>query len=217
MAYQKRIVCFFDILGFGDVVRNSIMNSESIEKMFDEIHDIITQYKNDKIQISHFSDSIIISVEHLQSPDQLRFIRDVLIKLLENNLLARGAMVFGEICHTESHIFGPALVKAVSLEKKAIYPRIILHESLDDSPLPTIGNGSINHRDFYNNFFMVKTDDTDGEYYVDLIGTILKLPSEKSETLMANVKQLIIHNIGSNELFEKYSWLKMKMDASIQV
>ena len=131
MEYEKRILCYFDILGFSETVYNKTLDAHKIEKLFSEIKEIIDSNRQDHIAISHFSDSFVISIKHrTTAPTQLRFVIDVLIKLLEYNLIARGAIVYGEIIHTVENIFGPALVKAACIEKnKSKYPRILLDES----------------------------------------------------------------------------------------
>ena len=213
IAYEKRIVCYFDILGFKDTVCKKTLDAETIGKLFNEIQGIIHNYQQDHIQISHFSDSFVISILHRAiSPTQLRFVIDTLIKLMEYKLTARGSIVYGEIIHTERNIFGPALVKAVLIEgQKAIYPRIILDESLDELPLPTMGNALITYRKYYNDFKFVKTD-TDNEFYIDFISD-LKM-RENNTTLTENIEELINLGIQNQniKISEKYHWLKDKYE-----
>jgi hypothetical protein len=187
------------------------LTAENIEELFNEIGIIIAEYEQDHIQISHFSDSVVISIKNeTASPTQLRFIVNVLIKLLEYKLTARGSIVYGEIVHTKKNVYGPALVKAVELEKKAIYPRIILDESLDEQPLPTIGNAQINYRDFFNNFKFVKTDITDNQFYIDYIGELNK--KETYKTARNNLEELIRSGVKQIKLFDKYEWLRIKYE-----
>jgi hypothetical protein len=210
MEYEKRIVCYFDILGFGKNVIENNLTANIIQKLFNEIGYIINEYEQEQIQISHFSDSVVISIKNIsKSATQLKFILDILIKLLEYKLTARGAMVYGEIIHTKENVYGPALVMAVKLEKEnAIYPRIILDKSLDEEYLPTIGNARINHRAFFNNFKYVKTDIIDNEFYIDYISEI----SKKNVNIIVreNIEELIRIGINDESLYEKYNWIKIK-------
>ena len=214
MNYENRILCFFDILGFRNIVNDKILDAHQIEKLFNELELIIEDYKQDNIQITHFSDSIVVSIlRETKTPTQLKFIVEILIKLLEYKLIARGAIVFGELNHNSKNIYGPGLVKAANLEKSAaIYPRIILDESLDIKPLPTIGNTSINYRDFFNNFAFVKKDLVDNCFYIDLIGEIGKRPN--SNNLFEILNQLIETGLKHKDIkvTEKYLWLNRKMN-----
>lgn len=212
MEYEKRILCYFDILGFANKVCNKILNANTIDKLFSEIKKIISSNRQDSVVISHFSDSFVISIKHrTAAPTQLRFVVDVLIKLLEYNLIARGAIVYGEIIHTEEIIFGPALVKAVRIEvTKSKFPRILLDESLDELPLPTVGNGTINYRAYFNNFIFVKTDSRDNEFYVDFISDLKT--RENNANLTKNIEDLINTGIQNQKISEKYLWLKEKYD-----
>src|SRR6266700_2007111 len=100
MEYEKRIVCYFDILGFKNIVCKKMLACTDIDRLFYEISKIIKEYTQDSINISHFSDNFVISIRYRTSaPTQLRFTVDVLEKLLEFNLIARGAIVFGEVQH----------------------------------------------------------------------------------------------------------------------
>ena len=212
MEYQERIVCYFDILGFGDNVCKKIFSAERITVLFEELRTIVDDYTTDDIQISHFSDSFIISIlSRTSAPTQLRFVVDILIKLLEYKLIARGAIVYGEVIHTTANIFGPALVKAVCIEEnRAKYPRIVLDKSLDILPLPTVGNAEIVYRQYFNGFAFVKTDNIDKEYYVDFISEAFK--RKNSEMLIANLKELIAKGIDQPKIAMKYLWLQGKIN-----
>jgi hypothetical protein len=41
MAYQNRVVCFFDILGFGNVVKEKKLGADEIQHIFSEINAIV--------------------------------------------------------------------------------------------------------------------------------------------------------------------------------
>ena len=215
MKYENRTLCFFDILGFGDIVKKKTLDADQINQLFTEIDLIIKDYKNendDNLQITHFSDSIVISIiRRNASPTQLKLIIEILIKLLEHRLIARGALVFGELVHTPNFIFGPALVKAASLEKTAEFPRIILDESLDENPLPTFGGSQITYSVYWNNFMYVKTDEGNIKY-IDLIGEINKKSNAKD--LFDILDHIINEGLQHKEekVIKKYKWLRDKMN-----
>ncbi|MBC7486932.1 MAG: hypothetical protein H7282_09300 [Cytophagaceae bacterium] len=201
MKYEKRIVCYFDILGFSSKVCNKTIDVVEIEKLFNDISSIINDYPQDRITISYFSDSFVVSIFYrTAAPTQLEFIIDALEKLLEYKLIARGAMVYGEVRHTDKNVYGPAMVKAVHLEKYAKYPRLILDESLDELPLPTFGNESITYRSFFNDYKYVKTDSVDGQFYIDLLGELKK--KKKLDKHKSILESLISNGLQDDNLFE---------------
>ncbi|MCZ2483135.1 hypothetical protein G9H64_09215 [Aquirufa nivalisilvae] len=217
MTYEKRIVCFFDILGFADAVKDKILSSDEIKSLFDELNILINENSNDYIPIIHFSDSFVITIKFKRNaPSQLGIVVKILIKLLEYNLLARGSIVFGEVLHFEKNIFGPALVEAVELEKKkAKYPRIIVDKSLNELELPTTGNGTITYINFFNNFRYIKLDDVDNEYYIDFIGELKN--NKNNSNCVSNLHSLIkkFRNSEDEKIREKYTWLENKVDQDI--
>ena len=215
MNYQNRILCYFDILGFGDNVKNKTKEANEINQLFEEIASIIEDYRHDEndIQISHFSDSFVISILKPQNaPTQLKFVVSILIKLLEYQLIARGAIVYGELIHTSKHIFGPALVNAHNLEKNDLFPRIIIDESISNLIIPTIGNHQISYGDFFNDFAYVKTDSTDNKKYIDFIGEVNKKEATIKNELIETIKKLIDKQINNENLFTKYEWLRLKLE-----
>lgn len=217
MNYQNRILCYFDILGFGDNVKNKRKEANEINQLFEEIASIIDDYRQDEndIQISHFSDSFVISILKPQNaPTQLRFVVSILIKLLEYQLIARGIVVYGELIHTSKHIFGPALVKADNLEKNDLYPRIVIDESLSNLIMPTIGGSPISYSKFFDGFAYVKTDSIGNKKYIDFIGEINKKEISTKNKLVEIIRKLIDKHINDEKLFPKYEWLRLKLEES---
>jgi hypothetical protein len=212
MIYEKRILCFLDILGFGKIINDKILDATKINALFAELELIINEYNQDGIQITHFSDSVVISIlRTTRVPTQLKIIVEILIKLLEYKLIARGAIVYGELIHDSKNIYGPALVKASSLEKeKAINPRIILHESLCELQAPTFGNAIISIINFFDEFKYIKKD-SDNQYYIDLIGEIAT--KSNSEKYYDVLRKLIVDGLTNSNLkiVSKYEWLDQKM------
>jgi hypothetical protein len=213
MEYEKRIVCFFDILGFSDLVENKKMPPEAIGQLFSELDIILRDYKEGNVRIDQFSDCFVISMLSARSsPEQLRLILGVLVKLLKYKMIARGSMVYGELIHREGYIYGPALVKAVRLEKcKALFPRIILDESLDTLIIPTVGNAQISYANFFNGYLYVERD-TDGMCYVDYINYMREKVEHKIawDNLIATTRDGVKNE--DQRIREKYKWLEKKIE-----
>ncbi len=140
--YQKAIVTFIDILGFGDFVKQS--DAASISRVLDALHketsppifDINVE-KDDHAEVISFSDSIV-RVRKIKTEKNKKYPMGVLFeeilslvhaqgKLIDFNILIRGGVSVGDIYISKGRVFGPGLIQAYELESKyALYPRIII-------------------------------------------------------------------------------------------
>lgn len=159
MEYERRIVCFMDLLGFKKMISDSTYDSNIRNRIFDflsdinEIHNNFHDCRNYTVvpenelkngftpknifdsglqsEMSFFSDSFILSYKLAY---QRKDLLDVIIALHEISFFAfqmlymvffvRGGLTYGDVYHKGNICYGPALVKSVSLEETAIYPRI---------------------------------------------------------------------------------------------
>ena len=99
-----------------------------------KIYDMSLFEDNIKVNMSLFSDSIIVSylpeksdrfvVWHKQMYQILNHICRIQFEFALNGVFLRGGMSYGSLFHDGNICFGPALINAVKLEMKAIYPCI---------------------------------------------------------------------------------------------
>jgi hypothetical protein len=142
MDYEDRLVAFLDILDFRGMVNSTIDKDgndvpneiAALEAAYDTIHRNWDSDPNSSKQVTIFSDSIVISVR-ADEPSELFWtileIKHLIMALVGQGILVRGALVRGRLLHNEKRVFGPALVEAYLLESKAaLYPRIILDRDL---------------------------------------------------------------------------------------
>jgi len=128
--FPKQYVAFIDVLGFSELVFKS-QNSQ-LELYFQAVTDVLTEIKstNQSLQSISISDSIILitpgTVEGFKR--MLRAVRRIQRKLLNKNILMRGAISFGEAFFDDSLniIVGKGYIRAYQLESEAIYPRVII-------------------------------------------------------------------------------------------
>jgi hypothetical protein len=144
--YQKAIVTFVDILGFGDFVQKS--DYKAVEKVLDAVEEstspiILDELDNegDNTEVVSFSDSIV-RVRKIESEANKKYPTGVLfqellslvhaqVELIDLNIIIRGGVTIGDIFISEGRVFGPGLVEAYSLENKyAKYPRIVIDPKL---------------------------------------------------------------------------------------
>ncbi|MBR6496504.1 MAG: hypothetical protein IKT28_05300, partial [Rikenellaceae bacterium] len=130
LTYENRIVVFIDILGFSNIVKSTVSTkkAESYTKKANKVlanlrsalqfihkhfYELRADYDNSSIQLSQFSDSIVISV--LENSEELilifKHLKLVQTRLLNKfDILIRGGVVKGLLIHTDNLLLGPAMV-----------------------------------------------------------------------------------------------------------
>ena len=131
MEYTTGYVAFIDILGFSTFVSKE-ENGEKTDGLFSFINKfcyLFNTSKNLNVEVSFFSDSIVISSKKLKS-----LIVPILLaeSYLQNELglLFRGGIAYGKYYHKEGVTFGPAVIEAYKLENIAVYSRILIHKEI---------------------------------------------------------------------------------------
>jgi hypothetical protein len=143
LIYEDRIVAFLDILGWRSKIKQSV-NDPELTKQLGVTLDILEKHahfvdntKNMGFpgdpQVTHFSDSIVLSV--LKNDATCRqliiYIQSITRTLLSLGMLVRGGISSGKLVHKGSNVYGPSLNDAYDLEhKEAKSPRIILDRTL---------------------------------------------------------------------------------------
>ncbi len=148
--YSNRALAFLDILGFENIVKESINKPELIQKIASILElskqialsfykSKFTILKVDPNQYSHrmFSDTIVISGPYLSHDDFIllswwtMFHQYFLWK--REKTFIRGGIAYGGMYEDEDIIFGPALIDAYHLESdkgKSAWPRVLIDKSL---------------------------------------------------------------------------------------
>ncbi|SDM43353.1 hypothetical protein [Sediminibacillus halophilus] len=213
-GYKEKILVFFDVLGFKNLIMNKYKNQpEKIEDILTTMH-LLSEpdYKSDVIV---FSDSVInildlkpIFNDYGQKfSDYLNVIIDRIAAIQINMLthfgiLIRGSIVIGNIKYNSDKglLFGQALINAYELESKyAIYPRILIDETV-----VKVIDGDTDQLNI--------TRDFDGQYYIDPLKWLVKLDSEKQSLL--NLKEKVLQKINNERniaVLSKYNWLLNKI------
>ena len=144
--YEKAIVSFVDILGFRELVENS--TSGAVKSTLDLVNRFaVPEVENEDLDFSFVAESIsfsdcIVRVRRIEKEPNLSYpaglvfyeIIDLLHaqgELLNQGILIRGGIAYGDIYFDKNQIYGPALNHAYELESKyAVYPRIVLSPDL---------------------------------------------------------------------------------------
>ncbi len=144
-GYIKAFVTFIDVLGFKDMVNsrepqniNTILDAmQMFTSLPQRRREPFNSIENLPIAFQ-FSDSIIRIQPVADEEHTLDFFRGELDSLLLaqgnlacNGVLIRGGITHGDVCIHKQRIFGPAFVRAHTIESTlAKYPRIVVDETL---------------------------------------------------------------------------------------
>jgi len=221
LLYEQRIIAFVDILGFENIVDKC--SEKTINSILSTPRDYfksqpVEKYKN--IQISIFSDSIIISFIYTEEQAVYNLLLDfmnILIKFIEKEVICRGYISKGEVIHDENMLFGPGFIEAYKMEKKMNFPRIGFSDEIYQIGLKyhdkNISNGL--NDNFLKSLFI---KDEDGLYYVDYFSTpissvrnVIQINRKEYLTKLLNI---IVKGLADKDInvVWKYIWMKHKFE-----
>lgn len=184
MEYKKTMntkqyyIAYFDILGYKDFFEDKEADVQDFLQRNISIINDTAGITNNESDISHlakykaFSDNCIILIEDddISEKDTMLFLAKQLsmlqLKFLKDyKIPIRGAITKGEAFVNESIVFGKGLISVVELEgKRAIYPRIILDNTLKKTTIDYLRNYGLIQKDsdeqLYLDFFSLLTDKT---------------------------------------------------------
>ena len=122
---QKRFICFLDILGFSQMVRDT-ENLLEFSKKYQEIFENseVQSFRKDlRIELRVFSDSLVFGVCKEKMPTDLELLNIVNFssQLLTISILKRfpirGAIAYGEMVWADEVVVGRPIVEAAETEK----------------------------------------------------------------------------------------------------
>lgn len=226
MEYSTKIVFFMDILGFKNLIKSN-QKSENIASILSECYNVFPKDNYSRVKISHFSDSVIISLPpELNKENGNIFNLLNYLSILQKNLvykhdtLIRGGICLGKIYHDKKFVFGEGVNQSYQMESElAIYPRIIV----DNSVISAWKNNMYNDKNFgeesdekYINQFIKK--DFDGRNYLDYIEDNNLDDLSDYIDFLNKLKTFIETNLkNKNEnVLQKYLWLKEKYNIAVK-
>ena len=235
MNYKSHIVAFLDILGFSEICMRSESSDEEknrLKKIFDLCDSIPSQFEHLKgkrdIKSIIVSDSIILTLELENEKLTLQELANFFLACgqFQYHLGIKGFWIRGGISvgslnvdFERKHVVGPALIRAINLEKKAArFPRIVV-DSLVMSEAGIIQ--AVEFRDKINELYSgdnqralfewrgfmddwgEETIPKDVPFFIDFMRSVVG-EEKKILTLAESVATGLR---GSIEHYEKYRWL----------
>jgi hypothetical protein len=143
IEYQERILLYVDVLGWSHLVAEAEINPSKRQLLARAIDFFISFHgwarvpgiaRETRWQVALASDSLFASAPVMGDywGNFLLETSKLAHSLLVEGIYLRGALVQGMLLHQQELIVGPAVVKAVELERGACFPRILI----DDTALP---------------------------------------------------------------------------------
>ncbi len=256
---EEYYIGYFDILGYKE-----IMLTENPEAFLKTVHLTIqkalsrvdnfnsilsTTLRMERLVFYKiFSDNIILyyKYEHMYYSNYMllsfiELIKDIQLNLIYKlNIFIRGSITKGEFTANDTYVFGKALIRAVELEKKAVYPIIVLDNIIVNelkTPVTTINQ---NDKDFFlqleNALYGIFNDPTPKtlhdriqnclNMYFDVIVCASILPQFRNNVTLANMqnhyKQIselsrISLNIAPQQLEKLYAIVKQSKRTMIEL
>lgn len=245
MKYEQRIVAFIDILGFRSLIDRTISADGSDEtSRIDEVvrafQSIIEIWQRDEPtqsldrdepsskQVTIFSDSIVVSFR-VDEPSEvfqtLLEIKWLIMSLLNQRILCRGAVTMGKLIHNSKYLFGPALIEAYTLESKAaLYPRVILERSIIEAGSRLKRRDNRRSEELESIESLLEAD-SDGMYYIDYF---YKAQSELDDPIydfpayINGLGDVIRRGLSSSshhskaDVRVKYSWMRERYNRMVE-
>lgn len=151
---QERYIVFLDIMGFKDRVARTEHNKllEELNMFNSNISKHIKEHKEHGIELSQFSDSILIYSSN-SDIKSLEIISEVVSKVMRTSISSKiplkGAIAKGTVtCDTIKQLyFGQALIDAYLLEENVKYYGVLAHNSVEADIKGILKKGSTLFRD----------------------------------------------------------------------
>lgn len=203
--YEKRLVAYLDVLGFKELIKNSVPDSEALFRNIKVLLDCfvvgnrgnfssIVATKNgsseemverirNEICTTGFSDCIVISAEFNNAGASSFIEKTIQLCSIAAALgfFVRGGICHGNLYHKQEIVFGPAFIEAYEIEqKRAEYYRVFINTKTVDEIKKLLTKN-------VDECFLKVTYDTQ-YYYLNYIG----LPYDWSSTADNPIKQVLM-------------------------
>lgn len=230
--YEERIVCFIDVLGFSDRIKQTESGPDGSKVLSDTCNalnlmgsfmaKLLKRNQAEDMRVTQFSDSLVISFP-LKDPEcnilsvfsTIKFIQVMLLMLFKMQL--RGGIVVGKVIHTNQLLVGPAMISAYRLESSsAVYPRIVI----DPAVITLFYQIKNKLPDTSSTYESLVSEDMDDLYYIDYFnfdeGDRFFEDANESSRYFKTLLKVIIDNLKNPDIGirSKYYWMRNKLKDS---
>lgn len=206
MEFSEYYVAYFDVLGYKEAFKKSEDISEklieSIESSIDLMKKIVSiinapsdRLMDEKPEIEYkiFSDNILICYKEQKNIISEYFLASFLrlvafiqrVFFMNFHLIVRGGITKGPLYLTNDFVSGKALIDAVELENAAVYPRIVVADSI----LSELSSSNIQNSILKNivdascsDLFVKHTDNINSLNYIISYDAWIMFPENDSQT-----------------------------------
>lgn len=236
--YIESIVVYIDLLGFSDFVNTKsfeevndvLLRLKNMMKSYDQ-HTVASINKDIELNIHegefiindltfiNFSDSIILAypLDRIDISWTLFVLglnlMPIQFEMFKNKLPMRGGIATGSMYMNGDMVFGRGLVKSAALEKKAKYPRLMIHEDvIDQVPLHFLEDWIISKDEIGHYFDICK--------YLKSLENLNKINpemwQERISSYYNSLKELIEWGLRNphQEIVNKYRWLEKQFEST---
>lgn len=229
-AYEHRLILFIDFLGFKEVVEATENDPDALRRLIAALDEIGRLGEADVFEsqrVTQFSDSVVMSYRVTEQSGvfwMLNAIALTIITLAGHGFLLRGAVTIGDLYHSDTHVVGPAMVRAYEMESQvARYPRVIVDPALialarqrrnrDHTP--------DDEEEYVRNFV---AEDDDGQLFIDYVSwnavvAVAGAEDELYPDYLAEIGRLLEAGLAHDDprVGEKYLWLYPRYIAALDL
>lgn len=220
-SYQKRTVCFVDILGFADLVEHADKDPNLRGKIIEALSKVRAlaspQGGDTDLRAQNFSDSLILSATDdaegfwhlLLSVDALTW------NLLQMGVLVRGGITIGGMLHTEHLVFGVGVNEAYRMESMvAKVPRVALSKTAVQAAEGFAIGGEIWNT--YKNSRLLR--DKDGVWFLNYLNDLRAFNSQSGTStthpmhmignwIRNHIQTMVDTTLDRPDVYSKLEWL----------
>lgn len=185
--YTEHVISFIDILGYSEFVLTH--TSEEVEQCVQIVLDAFSATPGDEVigrRTTYFSDTIVTTIPIVAQDGRAQLHGTLFHELTalalaqadffdRLGLFVRGSITIGLLEHSESRLFGPAVIEAHRLEQQAIWPRIVVSRPLINryfSSRDLMARHHLRHSVEYRYVKPLIYRASDRARFVDYIGTL---------------------------------------------
>jgi len=151
-SYTKHMIIYLDVIGFERTVDRSRDNPARVHKIYQMLLEAkrfvnrvgSSSQPSRPFKAQMFSDTVLLTCanpDHRSLITMTRLVSRFQARMMRHRNFIRGAAVVGDHFERGDARFGPALIDAYKLERVAVWPRVLLHDSVMELATQDLAGG----------------------------------------------------------------------------